>query len=110
MARGAGLRDWKIQRITAILMIAYTFFLIGYLCYQPVISYAVWHDLFGMPAMRLATPGVVVAIAWHAWIGAWTVGTDYITSYKGRIFYQTLIASTVLGCILWSIWLFGSFV
>jgi len=108
MAKGAGLRDWKIQRITAILMVIYTFFFVGYWWMQPTLSYDTWKLFFSMPFMRITTPLIVAAIAWHAWIGMWTVSTDYIPGFKWRLLFNTVVVVTLLGFFLWNALLVGS--
>ena len=37
-----GLRDWLLQRITAMVMAVYLFLLAGYLMLQPILDYDVW--------------------------------------------------------------------
>ena len=47
-----GLRDWLIQRITAVLMATYLVLLAGYLLIQPYLDYDRWTALFSSQAVR----------------------------------------------------------
>ncbi|GIX30817.1 MAG: succinate dehydrogenase hydrophobic membrane anchor subunit [Porticoccaceae bacterium] len=75
----SGLSDWLLQRLTALILAAYTLFLVGYLALHPDLDYAAWARLFAGLPMKLFTLAAAVSLAIHAWIGLWTVLTDYVT-------------------------------
>ena len=74
-----GPSNWKIQRITSILMAVYLVFIVGYLMTNPALTYDQWSELNSLLPMRVFTLLVVAAVAFHAWIGMRCVFTDYIT-------------------------------
>ncbi|MDE0876768.1 MAG: succinate dehydrogenase, hydrophobic membrane anchor protein [Porticoccaceae bacterium] len=74
-----GPNNWIIQRITAIVMAAYLFFIVGFLVANPVLTYDQWSALNGLLSMRIFTLVTIAAVAFHAWIGMRCVLTDYIT-------------------------------
>jgi len=74
-----GPSNWKIQRISAIVMAAYLFFIVGFLIANPLLTYDQWSALNGLLSMRIFTLVTIVAVAFHAWIGMRCVLTDYIT-------------------------------
>ena len=74
-----GPNNWIIQRITAIVMTAYLFFIVGFLVANPVLTYDQWSALNGLLSMRIFTLVTIGAVAFHAWIGMRCVLTDYIT-------------------------------
>lgn len=74
-----GLADWVIQRVSAIILGAYTIFLVVYLLLNPNLQYAQWQELFSQMWMRIFSMLALVSVAAHAWIGLWSVVTDYIT-------------------------------
>ena len=74
-----GPNNWIIQRITAIVMAAYLFFIVGFLVANPVLTYDQWLALNGLLSMRIFTLVTITAVAFHAWIGMRCVLTDYIT-------------------------------
>ena len=74
-----GPNNWIIQRITAIVMAAYLFFIVGFLVTNPALTYDQWSALNGLLSMRIFTLVTIAAVAFHAWIGMRCVLTDYIT-------------------------------
>lgn len=76
----SGLFDWVAQRVSAVVLAAYFIFLLGYLLVNPELDYAQWHGLFSTTAMRIFSLFALVAVSAHAWVGMWTISTDYLTS------------------------------
>ena len=75
----SGLYDWMAQRVSAVVLAAYTLFLLGYVICNPGMGYAEWHGLFSHTAMRIFSLLALVALSVHAWVGMWTISTDYLT-------------------------------
>ena len=75
----SGLYDWMAQRVSAVVLAAYSIFLIGYFVVNPGLGYAEWHSLFSHNAMRIFSLLALVALIVHAWVGMWTITTDYLT-------------------------------
>lgn len=76
----SGLYDWLIQRISAVVLAAYTIFITGFIIATPDMSFDIWQSLFDQLPMRIFTLATLLSIAAHAWIGLWAVLTDYITT------------------------------
>jgi succinate dehydrogenase / fumarate reductase membrane anchor subunit len=74
-----GLADFVIQRVSAIVLGAYTVFLVAYLAAHPDLQYTQWQELFGQLWMRIFSLMALISVAAHAWIGLWSVVTDYLT-------------------------------
>lgn len=72
------LRDWLIQRVSAVLMTIYFVGLIGFIVLHPNMEYYEWHGLFGHAWMKISTALVFLSLLYHTWVGIWTVLTDYI--------------------------------
>ena len=83
-----GLFDWIVQRCTAVIVGTYAVYLLIYLFVHPGLDYDTWHHLFSHTQMRIASIIVLLSILWHAWIGLWTVFTDYIKSKRLRLFLE----------------------
>ena len=98
-----GLSDWLIQRVSAVVMLIYTVFLVVYLLNHPHLDYATWQGLFAHPLMKIATLIVLLLLLAHMWIGLWIVFTDYIKCPCGRLFLQTVVILLILGYLLWGI-------
>ena len=103
MVNRGGLQDWLIQRTSALLIGAYAVFLSIYWVFHNPLNYVVWHTLFGNKWMKIATLVVTISIVWHAWIGLWTIFTDYITNKAFRFFIESILLAVLLCYILWVI-------
>ena len=75
----SGLYDWMAQRVSAVLLAVYTLFLLGYLLLNPDLTYQQWVGLFSQNWMRIFSMLTLVALSVHAWVGMWTISTDYLT-------------------------------
>ena len=98
-----GLRDWIVQRITAILIAISTFGLAYYFIAHPNFSFVEWRMLFAPVGMKVLTLLVVLALAFHAWVGIWTVVTDYVKPALLRFVIDVLVFLTLAACFLWSL-------
>lgn len=97
---GNGLKDWLIQRVTAIYLLIYSiYFGAMWICKSPF-DYAKWHALFHGPLFQVATAVALIAIVLHAWIGVWTVTTDYIKHTALRLTVQGLVLFVLLAQLL----------
>ncbi|MES2819048.1 MAG: succinate dehydrogenase, hydrophobic membrane anchor protein [Pseudomonadota bacterium] len=75
----SGLYDWMAQRVSAVVLAAYFIFLLGYLAASPGLTYSDWSALFSHNWMRIFSLLALVALSAHAWVGMWTISTDYLT-------------------------------
>ena len=89
-----GLGDWLAQRITAIVMAAYTVILMVAFFSARNFSYDGWAGLFARPWMKVATLLAIAALAYHAWVGMRDIWMDYVKSTALRLALQ-------VGTIVW---------
>jgi succinate dehydrogenase / fumarate reductase membrane anchor subunit len=75
----SGLYDWMAQRVSAVVLAAYFIFLLGYLVCSPDLTHAEWQGLFAQNWMRIFTLLALISVSVHAWVGMWTITTDYLT-------------------------------
>ncbi|ALM51838.1 succinate dehydrogenase, hydrophobic membrane anchor protein [Halomonas huangheensis] len=99
----SGLSDWIIQRASALVMAVYTVFLVAYLLLHPQLDYATWSGLFQQTWMRIFSLLAFVSLAAHAWIGLWTVTTDYIKPTAIRVAAQFIIIVAIFVFLVWGI-------
>ena len=95
-----GVSDWLVQRITAVVVAIYSVVLVAYLLFQPAVTYQQWSDLFSQTWMQVFTLMTLLATCAHAWIGMWTVGTDYLRVHTVGESANALRFIFQLGCIL----------
>jgi len=106
----SGLSDWIIQRFTAVLLAAYTCFIVGFLVLNPDLTYEQWSALFSNSFVRIFSFVVLLSIVAHGWIGLWVVLTDYVTARAMgnsalpiRIVVLTVYAIVSLAFIVWGV-------
>jgi succinate dehydrogenase membrane anchor subunit len=93
-----GLRDWLMQRVTAVIMAVYTLvFLAALSCITPV-TYDSWRNLFAQGWMRIATFLFLVSAFLHAWVGMRDILMDYVKPVGIRLFLETLVIIALVGC------------
>ncbi len=96
-----GLRDWFVQRITAVLMVAYTGLLIVLaVVYQPS-GYEEFRVLFSSQWMRIASFLCFASLCWHAWVGVRNVLMDYVHVMAVRLTLQVGCIVALLAYLVW---------
>lgn len=98
-----GLRDWLIQRVTAVILGFYAIFILGFIIFHPQLQYDEWQLLFANNLVKIFSLLVLVCILLHAWIGMWTVFTDYIKPYKLRLFLLLALAILFFWCLTFGV-------
>ena len=99
----SGLRDWLIQRLTAVVMAVYVIFLGLFMLLHPHMDYQTWHNLFAHIGMRVFTLLFILGLVLHTWIGLWIVFTDYVKHYPVRLLLQFLVMLSLLGLLFWCV-------
>ena len=106
----SGLYDWLIQRVTAVVLAAYVIFLTVYIVLNPELTYEQWTNLFAQLWMRVFSLVALFSFISHAWIGLWSVLTDYLTErLMGskatvlRIFAQVVLGGVSVTYLIWGI-------
>lgn len=96
-----GLRDWLVQRISAVVMAVYAIVLAGWLLGQPSLDYDAWTALFSSQWVRSATLLVLLNLYFHAWIGVRDVAMDYVKPAGIRL---AIYVAVILALVLYTIW------
>lgn len=99
----SGLRDWLFQRISAIIVGAYVIFLFGFVLFSSSLTFTVWHDLFSHTIMRIITLIVLISVMVHAYVGMWTISTDYLKNTGVRLLFQVAVFIALIAFFIWSI-------
>ena len=104
MSRPAhGLRDWLLQRLTAIYLGGFLVYLLVHFLLQPQHSFQQWHDWVTHPVMITATALFIVAVLVHGWVGMRDVVLDYVHAISLRLTILSLIGLTLISCGLWAL-------
>ncbi|MDO7653289.1 MAG: succinate dehydrogenase, hydrophobic membrane anchor protein [Porticoccus sp.] len=76
----SGLSDWLVQRVSGVILLAYTVFIaVVLLVCAP--DFVEWKALFDQTWVKVFSLAAVLSVASHAWIGLWSVSTDYLVPY-----------------------------
>jgi succinate dehydrogenase / fumarate reductase membrane anchor subunit len=98
---GNGLKDWLIQRVSAVVLGFYLLIMLSYCLMHPHMTYEQWSNLFHCKSFMVLNVVTMLSLVLHAWIGLWTVTTDYLKPTCIRLPIQMLIAALLLGLFIW---------
>jgi succinate dehydrogenase / fumarate reductase membrane anchor subunit len=98
-----GLRDWLSQRVTAVLMVLFTLALLVQVLMPGPLDYARWAGIFAAQWMKVLTFVVIVALAWHAWVGVRDIWMDYVKPVGVRLALQVFTIVWLVGCTGWAV-------
>jgi len=104
-----GLRDWLIQRVTAVVMAAYALLFALILIFSPPAHYGAWRALFSSQAMKLASFVFLVSVLLHAWVGMRDILMDYVKPTGLRLGLHSIVLLALVAYagwglqILWSV-------
>lgn len=104
---GNGLKDWLIQRVTAVYFAAYAIFLCVFFLRHPNLNYPDWQYLFSCHMFQGASIIALIALSLHSWIGIWTVTTDYMKCTVIRLSVQMLVALWLTSQFIWGLMIVG---
>jgi succinate dehydrogenase / fumarate reductase membrane anchor subunit len=96
-----GLKDWLLQRLTAVVMAAYGVIVGGIVLARLPMDHAAWKGLFAPQWFRVMTLVFLLSLFYHAWIGARDILMDYIQPVAIRLSLEVL---AVLALIIYAFW------
>lgn len=103
-----GLRDWLLQRITAIVMAVYTVAFIVVVLANLPLGYEGWRAGFANPAVKISTFLFLMSVFLHAWVGVRDIFMDYVKPFALRLLLQVLVILALIVYALWAIQLLWS--
>ena len=98
-----GLRDWLAQRVTAVIMAAYTVVILSAVAGLPRVDYWHWKALWQTPLVRYATILFMASLLLHAWIGVRNIFMDYIKDAALRLALYVLVIGALIWYAAWSV-------
>jgi len=96
-----GLRDWLVQRVTAVVLVVFTLVLVGAVLLQPTVDYAGWRTIWSSGIVRFAALLAMISLLLHAWIGVRDIFMDYVKPTGVRLTLQILV---ILALVLYGAW------
>ena len=97
----SGMKDWLLQRVSAVILAVYVFFLLGFFVSHPGVDYLQWKTLFSSVWMKSFTFLAMLSLIAHSWVGVWTIFTDYIKCSIGRGFLQIIVVLMFIAYLAW---------
>ena len=104
-----GLRDWLMQRITAVMMAAYALAMSGWLLLHPSVDYDAWTGLFAGNVVRSFSLLFLLAVFCHAWVGVRDIVMDYIKCAGLRLAIYVVVILALILYAIWSVQILWSF-
>lgn len=97
-----GLRDWLVQRLTAVYMALYLI-LMSVALFVAGGGHEAWRALISYAPVRFFSFLFVVALCWHAWVGVRDLWMDYVSVTGVRLLLHTLTALVLIGYAGWTV-------
>jgi succinate dehydrogenase / fumarate reductase membrane anchor subunit len=98
-----GFGTWLAQRVTAVVMAAFTLVLLVQLLMPGELGYDRWAAIFSAQWMKVLSFAVIVALAYHAWVGVRDIWMDYVKPVGIRLTLHLLTIVWLVGCAGWAI-------
>jgi len=97
-----GLRDWMVQRVTALVILVFVLWVVGALLAAGRLDYDAWAGVFAPAPMKAITLLAVAAVAAHAWIGVRDIWMDYVKPVGLRLALHVGTVLWLAYCLVWA--------
>lgn len=97
-----GLRDWLAQRVTAVVMALAAAVLFFALVAKAPQGFEAWRGFILQGWVRILLMFTVLALVWHAFIGARDIFMDYLKNDLFRLMKIIGIIVYLILCLLWA--------
>lgn len=99
---GYGLRDWVMQRVTAVIMLIYTVALALFLLTMPS-GYEGWKAFFSQVWVQVLTQVTLIALFLHVWVGIRDLWMDYVKPVGTRLALHVFTIVWLVSCFIYSV-------
>lgn len=100
---GSGVRDFIWQRLSAYYLLIYLAVMICAVNCMASFSFAAWSALFAQHWVKGMTFVALISLIMHAWVGMWTIFTDYVPLKCLRSALMLLLLGETLYLMYWGI-------
>lgn len=97
-----GLMDWLVQRITGLVMIAFTLVVAVALLQGVAADYESWRHFMAAGLTRFVSFLFIVALCWHAWVGVRDIWMDYVQPAGIKLTLHVLTLLALIGYAGWA--------
>ena len=98
-----GLKDWLAQRVTAIVMVVYTFVLLYAFLSGKNFNYDGWSGLFAQQWFKLFSLVTFLALYYHVWVGMRDIWMDYVKPVGIRLALQMATIFWLVACAFYTV-------
>lgn len=102
VSRG-GIRDWVLQRVSAVFLIAYMLVAGVMLIKHSPLNVTEWQAVFAPTWFKVVSLIAFLSIVVHAWVGIWTIFTDYVHPWKLRFLLLSIVMLLLIAYFIWFI-------
>ena len=95
--------NWLLARISAIFILIYLILISMVWLVDAPSNYIAWRIALLSPLMRLSFVLCLGGILLHAWIGVWTVLTDYVTCKFLQNLLHVSAFLMLIACFVWGL-------
>jgi len=97
-----GFGEWLLQRVTALYLAGFVFWLAAAVVLAPPTGFSVWKAWMAAGGVRLAFALALFSLLVHAWLGMRSVFLDYLKPLWLRICMHLLMAAYLVALVFWS--------
>lgn len=98
-----GLHYWFFQQVSALYLLCYLIFISIYFGQKSNITFEVWQQLWKGPLLRYSGLIALISLLIHAWVGMWTIITDYVKPTAIRLFLHVSILMSLYVYGFWGV-------
>ena len=101
-----GVRDWLVQRVTAVILALYLVVLVLLMASHCPLDFQTWQAIFEPLWFKVFSLLFLLSMLMHAWVGMWTVLTDYVKPWQLRLLLMLVFILMLTGCFFWGLQIF----
>lgn len=98
-----GVRDWVLQRVSAVILVVYLAIFGVLLIKHAPLNLTEWQAIFSPTWFKIISLIAFLSIVVHAWVGVWTIFTDYVHPWKLRFSLMSIVMLLLIAYFVWFI-------
>jgi succinate dehydrogenase / fumarate reductase membrane anchor subunit len=98
---GYGLKDWLAQRVTGVVMAAFTLIMFAAALGGAMSSREAWQAFMANGLIRFLSFLFIVSLCWHAWVGVRDIWMDYVKPLSVRLILHVMTLLALVGYAGW---------